>query len=106
MGSATAASARPVAGCKTVVPGAAWKIKGLGSGSSYSLLAVDMPCATARSWAVKLSHETYDGGAVKGPAGFKCVSTASKVSGDSRVYTGVCQKGRSTTSAFVWAPKP
>ena len=38
--------------------------------------------------------------------GFKCESTASKLSGDTHVYDGVCQKGTPTSAIFVWAPKP
>jgi hypothetical protein len=110
LGAATAGAATTssAAGCSTVVKGQAWKIRGLGSGSSYFLKATGMPCATAKTWAIRFSKETETGETLlKGPAGFKCVSDASPpVSGDRHVYDGSCQKGTPATAIFVWAPKP
>jgi hypothetical protein len=103
---AGAAPARPSAGCTTVVQGAAWKITSLGSGTGYTLKAFRMSCATARSWVVTFSKETQTSGTLKGPAGFRCVSLASRLSGDTHVYDGECQKGTPSTAIFLWAPKP
>lgn len=103
---AGAAPARSAAGCQTTVPGLAWKIKGLGSGSTYTLKAGGMQCTLARTWVARFSHETETGKTLKGPAGFKCESLASKLSGDTHVYDGECQKGTPATALFVWAPKP
>jgi hypothetical protein len=104
--SAGAATAEADAGCTTVVKAASWTIKSLGSGSNYTLRASGMSCAIARAWVVKFSHETATDNTLKGPAGFKCESTASQLSGDTHVYDGVCQKGKPTSAIFVWAPKP
>jgi hypothetical protein len=104
--SAGAVTAGANAGCTTVVKAAPWTIKSLGSGSNYTLKASGMSCAAARAWVVKFSHETVTGKTLKGPAGFGCESTASKLSGDTHVYDGVCQKGTPTSAIFVWAPKP
>jgi hypothetical protein len=102
---AGAATTGHAAGCTTTVSGAAWKIKGLGFGSTYTLKAVGMPCATAKKWTVTFSKETETGKTLKGPAGFKCESLASKISGDTHVYDGSCQKGTPATAIFVRAPK-
>jgi hypothetical protein len=106
VGSAGAVTAGATEGCTTVVKGAPWSVKSLGSGSNYILRASGMSCATAKAWVVKFSHETLTGATLKGPAGFKCESTASKLAGDTHVYDGVCQKGTPTSAIFVWAPKP
>jgi hypothetical protein len=76
---AGAATTRHAAGCETTVSGAAWKIKGLGSGRTYTLKAARMPCATAKKWTVMFSKETE---------------------------TGKTLKGTPATAIFVWAPKP
>lgn len=104
--SAGAVTAGADAGCTTVVKAAPWNINSLGSGSNYTLKAFGMSCATARAWVVKFSHETETGKTLKGPAGFKCESLASKLSGDTHVYDGSCQKGTPASAIFVWAPKP
>jgi hypothetical protein len=107
VGSAAAATVRSTASCSTVVRGAPWKIKSLGSGSSYTVQGHGMSCATARAWVVKFSHETETGETVlKGPAGYRCESLASKLSGDTHVYDGECQKGTPASAILVWAPKP
>jgi hypothetical protein len=92
--------------CKVVVPGASWKI-GPRSGSNYTLAARDMPCATARPWAMKLTHVTADtsGKAFKGPSGFTCRSFSVASSGDKLLYSGVCMKGPHNHPFFEWGPK-
>lgn len=104
--SASAAERRPAAGCTTVVKGAPWKIKGLGAGSSYTVKVIGYPCATARTWVVRFTHERSSVGAMRGPAGFRCDTLASKLSGDLLAYDGSCQKGTPAKALIVWAPKP
>jgi hypothetical protein len=108
---ASASTARVDANCSTVVKGASWKIKGLGSGSNYTLklsgkAGAGATCAATRAWVIKVTHETESGQVLKGLTGYKCESLASKISGDTKVYDGVCQKGTPAVSIYVWAPKP
>ncbi|HEY1479307.1 MAG TPA: hypothetical protein VGF46_04725, partial [Gaiellales bacterium] len=63
---ASASTARVDANCSTVVKGASWKIKGLGSGSSYTLKLVGsggITCAAARAYVAKVTHEKDTGAA-------------------------------------------
>ena len=92
--------------CKIVISGASWKIASH-SGSSYTLAARDMPCATARPWAAKLTHQTAGatGQTFKGPSGFKCQSFSVSSSGDKLLYSGVCMKGPHNHPFFEWGPK-
>jgi hypothetical protein len=92
--------------CKIVVAGAPWKVAAH-SGSSYTLAARGMPCATARPWAVKFTHQTAGatGKSFKGPSGFTCHSFCTTSSGDKLLYSGVCMKGPHNHPFFEWAPK-
>ena len=92
--------------CKIVVTGAPWKVAAH-SGSSYTLAARGMPCATARPWAVKFTHQTAGatGKSFKGPSGFKCQSFSTTSSGDKLLYSGVCMKGPHNHPFFEWGPK-
>jgi hypothetical protein len=100
------ASARAQTNCKIVVGGAQWKVVAH-SGSDYTLAARDIPCATARPWVGRITHQTSKGaGAVfKGPSGFTCRSFATSASGDKLVYSGVCYKGAHNDPFFGWGPK-
>ncbi len=97
------ASGRAHTNCKIVVSGAPWKVAGH-SGSNYTLAASDIPCATARPWAMKFTHQTA-GEAFKGPSGFKCQSFSVSASGDKLLYSGVCMKGPHNHPFFEWGPK-
>ena len=69
------------------------------SGSSYTLAARGMPCATARPWVVKLTHQTAAGATgktFKGPSGFTCRSFSTSLLGRQarvlgRVHEGAAQ---------------
>ena len=99
-------SARAETNCKIVIAGAPWKVISR-SGSSYTLAARNIPCATARPWVAKLTHQTSKGiGSIfKGPSGFACQSFASPTSGDKLVYSGTCSKGPHNTPFFGWGPR-
>jgi hypothetical protein len=105
--SSQAATTRAAADCRTVVAGAPWKILGSRSGSNYTLVARGMPCASARGWVVKFTHQTATavGQTLKGPAGFKCHSISTASSGDHLVYSGVCMRGPHNNPFFGWGPK-
>ena len=106
---AGAANAAPtVSSCKITISGAPWKIAGSRSGSTYTLAARGMPCASARSWVVRFTHQTSSaaGAVMKGPAGFSCRSMSTSASGDKLVYSGVCTKGVHNLPFFEWGPKP
>jgi hypothetical protein len=105
--SSFASAARPAdTNCKIVVTGAPWKVA-THAGSSYTLAARDMPCATARPWAMKLTHRTADDADTpfKGPSGFTCRSFSTSASGDKLLYAGVCMKGPHNHPFFEWGPK-
>ena len=89
-----------------MVAGAPWKVAGH-SGSNYTLAARDMPCATARPWAMKFTHQTAGptGKPFKGPSGFRCQSFSTTSSGDKLLYSGVCMKGPHNHPFFEWGPK-
>ena len=89
-----------------MVAGAPWKVAAH-SGTSYTLAARGMPCATARPWAVKLTHRTAGatGKPFKGPSGFTCRSFSTTSSGDRLLYAGVCMKGPHNNPFFEWGPK-
>ena len=99
-------SARAETNCKIVSTGAPWKVVSH-SGSSYTLAARDIPCATARPWVAKITHQTSKGVGTtfKGPSGFSCRSFATSTSGDKLVYSGVCSKGPHNDPFFGWGPK-
>ena len=84
-----------------------WKILPSRSGSTYTLAARGMPCATARPWVVKFTHQTAGatGKTFKGPSGFTCRSFSTSSSGDKLVYSGVCMKGPHNHPFFEWGPK-
>jgi hypothetical protein len=105
--SLSATAARSDTNCRVVVSGAPWKVLGSRSGTSYTLVARGMPCALARPWAVKFTHQTGTalGQALKGPSGFTCHSMATSASGDHLVYSGVCAKGPHNHPFFEWGPK-
>jgi hypothetical protein len=101
--SATAASPKT---CKIVFHSAQWSIKGAGSGSKYTVSAIGIPCASARVWAVKFTHQKGNGTPgqkLKGPSGMTCTSFATPASGDKLVYTGACHNTKGVS--FAWAPK-
>jgi hypothetical protein len=100
------ASARAETNCKIVIAGAPWKVVSH-SGSSYTLAARDMPCATARPWVARITHQTSKGvgSTFKGPSGFSCRSFATSTSGDKLVYSGVCSKGPHNVPFFGWGPR-
>jgi hypothetical protein len=99
-------SGRAETNCRIVVAGASWKVAAH-SGSSYTLAARGMSCATARPWAVKLTHQTAGatGKSFKGPSGFTCRSFSTTSSGDKLLYSGVCMKGPHNDPFFEWGPK-
>jgi hypothetical protein len=99
-------SARAETNCRIVVAGAPWKVVSR-SGSSYTLVARDMPCAKARPWVVKITQQTSKGVGTtfKGPSGFACRSFATSTSGDKLVYSGTCSKGPHNVPFFGWGPK-
>ncbi len=92
--------------CRIVIAGAPWKVASH-SGSTYTLAARGMPCATARPWAAKLTHQTAAaaGATFKGPSGFSCRSFSTSASGDKLLYAGVCMKGPHNHPFFEWGPK-
>jgi len=105
--SLASASGRVDTNCKIVVAGAPWKILPSRSGSTYTLAARGMSCATARPWVVTFTHQTAGatGKTFKGPSGFTCRSFSTSSSGDKLVYSGVCMKGPHNHPFFEWGPK-
>jgi hypothetical protein len=106
--SSQAATARHAADCRTVISAAPWKILvGRKSGSTYTLVARGMSCASARPWVVKLTRltGTGPGQTLKGPSGFTCRSFSTPASGDHLVYSGVCMRGPHNHPFFEWGPK-
>lgn len=99
-------SARAETNCKIVISGAPWKVIGR-SGSSYTLAARNMPCATARAWVATITHQTgnHMGATFNGPSGFHCQSFAESASGDKLQYSGTCAKGPHNSTFFGWGPK-
>ena len=105
VGSSQAATARGAADCRTVISGAPWKVLGSKSGSTYTLVARGMTCASARPWVVKFTHLKDTGQTLKGPSGFRCQSFSTAASGDHLVYSGVCMRGPHNHPFFGWGPK-
>lgn len=103
--SLASASGRAATNCRFVVCGAPWKVA-TRSESNYALAARGVPCALARPWAMKLTHQTdRASGPFKGPAGFTCRSFSTSASGDKLLYAGVCSKGPHNLPFFGWGPK-
>jgi hypothetical protein len=100
--SATAAPSQSRQGC-VAVSGAPWQLKGHGSGTSYSIEIHGLPCSLAGKWVPKLTHQRGGiGTALKGPAGFRCLSLlSSKLS--KLAAGGNCSRGQ---LYFSWALKP
>jgi hypothetical protein len=100
-------STRVETNCKAVVAGAPWKVLPARSGSTYTVSARNLPCATARPWVARLSHQsnTKLGQVFKGPGGFTCRSFSTPVTGDHLLYSGVCYKGPHNNPFFGWGPK-
>jgi hypothetical protein len=99
--SATAAPSQSRQAC-LAVSGAPWQLQGHGSGTSYSIEIHGLPCSLAAKWVPKLTHQRGGvGTALRGPAGFRCLSLlSSKLS--KLAGAGNCVRGQ---LYFSWALK-
>ena len=103
----TAPAAGAATGCKVVVPAQPWKVKGYGSGNKYEVTVTGaFNCAAATAFVKKVTAEKQTSALFKGPAGFMCVASGSKMFGDSLIYMGSCQKDAPGKALFIWRPKP
>ena len=102
-----AATTTTVSSCKIVITGASWSIRTAGgsvAGNRYTLAGEGMSCASARTWATKLTHQQGTS-PIKGPAGFNCKSFSTAASGDKLLYSGACMRLPHNIPFFEWAPK-
>lgn len=93
--------------CKHVITGAPWRNAGR-SGNTYMLVAVNVSCSSVRARVVAFTYRPNPayGRSFDGPPGFKCVSTSSTPSGDTRLYSGGCFHTPNNDRYFQWFPKP
>lgn len=101
----TTSAGRAQRTCGTVI-GAAWSIRGAGSGTRYVVTAEGIACSRALRLVPALTHQRNGGvGArVKGPSDFECKSYVPAHSGEKLVVAGICLRPPGVPF-FGWTPK-